>query len=118
MAAVLLVDVLDDFSAPFVFEVDVDVRRFIAFATDESFEQQVDAFGVDGRNAEAITDGGVRGGASPLAEDVSGAGESDEIVDGEEVRGVLERLDQVEFVFDLAVDGIVELIAAVIIASG
>ena len=36
----LSVDVLDHFLAPFVLEVDVDVRRLVALAGDEALEQQ------------------------------------------------------------------------------
>ncbi|MCY1531390.1 hypothetical protein D9M68_666140 [compost metagenome] len=59
LAAVLCVDVLDDFFAPLVLEVDVDVGRFLAMAAQEALEQQVAFFGVDGGDFEAIADSGI-----------------------------------------------------------
>lgn len=41
VASIGLVDPLDDFLAPFVFKVDVDVGRFSAFFRNKAFEQQV-----------------------------------------------------------------------------
>ena len=38
-AAVFAVDVLDDFFAPVVFDVEIDVRGFGAFARQKSLEQ-------------------------------------------------------------------------------
>ena len=40
VTAIGVVDPLDDFLAPFMLEVDVDVGRFAAFGADETFEQQ------------------------------------------------------------------------------
>ena len=39
---VLLEDVLDDFLASLVLEVDVDVGRLVAFLADEALEQHID----------------------------------------------------------------------------
>ena len=47
VAAVFLVDVLDDLLAALVLEVDVDVRRLAAGGADEPLEQQVDLGRVD-----------------------------------------------------------------------
>ena len=104
LAAVLVVDVLEDFFAALVLEVYIDVRRLVAFATDEAFEKQVDTCGIDGGDAEAITDGGVRRRAAALAENALAAGEADEVPDGEEVVFVFEFGDEGEFGFELAVD--------------
>jgi len=41
-----LIDVLDDFLAPLVLEVDVDVRRLIALLAEETLEQQIAVSGV------------------------------------------------------------------------
>ena len=102
--AVLGVEVLDDFLTAFVFEVDVDVGGLVAFLAHEAFDEEVDGGGIDGGDAEAVADGGVRSGAAALAEDIFGAGEGDDVVDGKEVGGVIEFLDQCEFVTEAAVD--------------
>jgi hypothetical protein len=68
-AAVLAEHVLDDFFAAFVFEVDVDVGRFVALLRQEAFEQQVAVFRRDRGDAEAVADRGIRGRTAALAED-------------------------------------------------
>lgn len=104
VAAVLLVDVLDDFFAAFVFEIDVDVGGFVSGGGEEAFEEEIDPCGVDGGDTDAVADGGIGGGASTLAEDAAIAGELDEVVDGEEVGFVLEFLDEGKFVMDELAD--------------
>ena len=69
LAAVLLVDVLDDLFAPLVLEIDVDVGRLAALGGDEALEQQIDLLGIDLGDAEAITDDGIRRRAAALAQD-------------------------------------------------
>ncbi len=76
VAAVFLVDVLDDLLAPLVLEIDVDVGRLVALGGDEALEQQVDIGGVHGGDAEAVADGGIGRRAAPLAEDVLACGQS------------------------------------------
>ena len=49
VAAVFFVEILDDFFAPFVLEIDVDIRRLVAGGGDESLEEHVDASGIDAR---------------------------------------------------------------------
>ena len=43
VAAVFLIDVLDDLLAPLMLEIDVDVGRLVALRGDEALEQQVEA---------------------------------------------------------------------------
>jgi hypothetical protein len=52
VAAVAAVDVLDHLLAALVLEIDVDVGRLVALGRDEALEQEVDAGGVDGGDAE------------------------------------------------------------------
>ena len=73
MAPILLVDVLHDFFAPLVLEVDVDVGRLVALLGDEALEQQIHAGRIDFGHAEHITDGGVGGAAASLAQNVLAA---------------------------------------------
>ena len=82
--AVAPVDVLDDLLAPLVLEVDVDVRRLVALLGDEALEQEMHPRRVHLGDAEAVADRRIGGGAAPLAEDVLAAGETDDVVDGEE----------------------------------
>ena len=52
----------------FVLEIDVDVGRFVAFRGDEPLEKNFHEIGVDIRDAEAIADDRIGGGAASLAE--------------------------------------------------
>ena len=61
MAAVLLVDVLNDLLAPLVLEIDIDVRRLLALGADEAFEQKANPVWIDGGHPEAVADRGVGG---------------------------------------------------------
>jgi hypothetical protein len=100
VAAVALVDVLDHLLAPFVFEIDVDVGGFVAGLGHEAFEDHRADFRGDGGDAEAVADDGVGRRAAALAEDAAGAGELDDVVDGEEVGLVGEFADEGELVFE------------------
>ena len=60
VAAVLLVNVLDDFFAPLMLEIDVDVRRLLALFGDEALEQKLVGRRVDRREVQALTDRAVR----------------------------------------------------------
>ena len=101
VAAIGVVDPLDDFLAPFMFEVDVDVGRFAAFGADETFEQQAGARGVDRGDAEHVTNRRIGGRPAALAQDVLRAREPDDRVHGEEIRRVVQLRDQIEFVMQL-----------------
>ena len=63
-------------------------------------EQEVELAGVDRGDAQAVTDGGIRSGTTPLAEDILGAREADDVVNGEEVGGVVQLVDQRQLVLD------------------
>lgn len=102
LAAVFLVDVLDDFLAPLVF--DVDIGRFVALLADEALEQRVAARGIDRGDAQAITDRRVGRRAAALAQDALRAGVADDVVDREEIGLVAQFVDQGELFFDLGGD--------------
>ena len=76
VAAVLVVDVLHDFLAPLVLEVDVDVGRLVALLADEALEQHATARRIDLGDAEAVADRRVRRRAAPLAQDALRARDS------------------------------------------
>ena len=64
---VFFVNVLQHLFTAFMLEINVDVRRLVTFSTDEPLEQHVDSFGIDGRNAQTIADGGIGSRSSSLA---------------------------------------------------
>jgi hypothetical protein len=98
---VLSVDVLHDLLPPLMLEIDVDVRRLLALFAHEAFKQDIHSCGVDFSDAQAVADGGVRGRATPLTEDVARPGEAHDVLDREEIRLVLQARDDGQFVFDL-----------------
>ena len=105
VAAVLAVDVLDDFFAPLVLEIDVDVGRLVALARDEALHEQLAARGIHLGDAQAVTHHGVRGRAAPLAEDVEAPRLAHDVVHREEVGLVVEIGDQRQLVVDLRAHG-------------
>ena len=100
LAAILLIDVLDDLLPPVVLEVDIDVGRFVALCRDEALEQQVRAFGIDLGDAEAVTHRGIGCRAASLAKDCLLPREAHDVVNREEVVLVLLLPDECEFFFD------------------
>ena len=104
VAAVFCVDVLDDFLAPLVLEVDVDVRRLVALLRDEALEQHAHPRRIDLGDPERVADRRVGRRAAALAEDALRAGEGDDVVDGEKIRFVLQFRDQRELVLDQRAD--------------
>ncbi|MBP7747345.1 MAG: hypothetical protein KA383_14600 [Phycisphaerae bacterium] len=102
LAPVFFVDVLKHFLPPFVLEVDVNIRRLVAFATDEALEQQVDARRIDRGDAEAIAHRRVRGRPAPLTQNPALARKAHQVPDGEEVVLVFQLGDQGEFGVELA----------------
>ena len=97
MAAVSVVDVLNHLLAAIVFEVDVDVRRFLALLGDETLEQKVDFGGIHLGNTEAVADHGIRRRATALAQDAFGARVFNNRVDGEKVFCVAKLAGDVQF---------------------
>ena len=87
-------------------EVDVDIGRFVAFLGQEALEQQVDAIGVNGRDPEAVANGGVGGGTAPLAQDRARPREPNDVVDRQKVGCVVELLDQPELVLHAGLDAV------------
>src|ERR1700692_920577 len=95
---------LDDFFAPLMFEIHIDIGRLAAFLADEALEQQTLPNGIDRGNAETVEHRRMGGGAAALSEDALRAGKADDRFDGQKVWGILQPLDQIEFVPDLRGD--------------
>ncbi len=93
---------MNDFFAPLVLEVDVDIRRLVALARNETLHQQagVVALRVDGRDAEAVTHHGVRRGATPLAKNFLFARVANDVLHREEERFVLQVPNDRQLVLD------------------
>lgn len=59
---------LNDLLAPFMLEVDIDIRLLVAFLADEALEEKVVGRRVDRGDAENIADGAIGGRSPALAE--------------------------------------------------
>jgi hypothetical protein len=99
MAAVARINVLDDFLAPLVLEIDVDIGRLAAVRRNEAGEQKFALVRINLGDAEAKADRAVCRRAAALAQNlffVPCIG--DHVVHGEKVMGVFEIFDQRQFV--------------------
>ena len=85
-------------------EIDIDVGRLVARGADEALEQHVDARRIDRGDAEAIADDRIGGRAAPLAQDAAPPRKPHDVVDGQEIAGVVEPLDQLQLVLDQIAD--------------
>ncbi len=101
MAAVAAEDVLDHLLAALMLEIDIDIRRLVAFAGDEALEQQRRARRIDLGDSQRVADRRVGRRAAPLAQDVLPPREVDDVMHGEEIVLVAELIDQCELVVDL-----------------
>ena len=97
VAPITIVDMLDDFLAPLMLEIDIDVGRLAAVLRNETSEEEVDLLGIDLGDAEAIADRAIGRRTSPLAEDALFAREGHHLMDGEEVALESELGDEGEF---------------------
>ncbi len=105
LPAILVINILNDFFAPLVLEIHVDVRRFVALLGNEALEQHGHARRVHLGDPQAVTDGGVGRGAAALAEDSLRARMLDDIVHGQEEGFEFEFGDQAQFVLDMVAHG-------------
>ena len=101
---VAIVEVLDHLLTALMLEIDVNIGRFVAAFGNEAGEEQPDLGRVHRGDAEAVADHGIGRRAAALAQDSPVPGEFDDVVDGEEVAGVIELADQVEFVGEGSLD--------------
>jgi hypothetical protein len=92
------IDILHHLFAPLVLEIDVDVGRLVAFGGDESLEQEIVLRRIDFRYAEAEADRRIGGGAASLRKNFPRAREAYDVVDGEEIGGVVQFGDELQLV--------------------
>ncbi|MNX79314.1 hypothetical protein D3C86_1109410 [compost metagenome] len=97
MATVAFVDVLDDLLASFVFEIDVDVGRFVAVLGQEALEQQIGFHRVHRGDAQDVADRRVRRRAPSLAQDALVPRHAHDVEDGQEVGGDFLAADEGQF---------------------
>ena len=94
--AVPLVDVLDDFFAPTVLDVEIDVRRTVPAFGKKPLEQQPVPDRIHVRDADRVADRRISRRPPPLAQDPLGRAEPHDVVHDQEVARKAEPLDHVE----------------------
>src|SRR5256885_11688387 len=94
LTAVFVIDVLDDFLAPLMLEIDVDIGRLVALLRDEALEQKLLLGRIYLGDIQGVADGGIGRRAAPLAENAPAAGVADDVVDGQEKRLVAKLGDE------------------------
>ena len=104
IAAIFVVEILQNLLPPFVLEIDVDIGRLAACGTDETLEQHIDPIRIDGGDAQAITDGAVGRRSAPLAQNSPRAGEDDDVIYSQKIVLKTKLLDEGQFVFDQSAD--------------
>jgi hypothetical protein len=55
ITTVLFINVLDDFFASIMLDVEIDIRRLCPLIGNKAFEQQVHVPWINGRNTKAVT---------------------------------------------------------------
>ena len=81
-------------------EVDVDIRRLVTFFRYEALDKHGHTAWIDLCDTQAKTHGRVRGGTTPLAQDILRTCKRNDVVDRQKVRFVLEVGNQSELMFD------------------
>ena len=104
VVAVLARDVLDDFVAAAVLEVDVDIRHRHPVRVEEALERQAVLERVDRGDAERVRHDGSRRAAAAGRHDPPLPGEADEIGHDQEVRAVTHPIDDPELVVEPVAD--------------
>ena len=84
LATVFFVDVGNDFGAPLVFEIDIDVGRLAAFFRDKTLEQHCRTRRVDFGDAQREADRRIGRRATPLTEDFPAARKADDVMHRQE----------------------------------
>ncbi len=99
-----LVDEPDHLLALLVLEVDIDVRRFIAFGGQEAIKEQGRLLWVHFGDAETEADGGIGGRTAALAENAHVARMADNAVDRQKIGFITLLGDQLELIVEKAED--------------
>ena len=89
MTAVLFEHVLNDFFPSLVFEVDVDIRRLVAFFGDEALKEQMTSCGIKFRDVQAIADRGIRRRATALTKNLQTPCLTHDVVHGQKIGLIL-----------------------------
>src|SRR5580692_1063884 len=101
--AIAPVNILNDlFTLVAAGQIKIDVGPLAALLRQKALEKKLHADGIDGRNAQRITNGAVGGRSASLRQNVLLATEVDQIPDDKEISREIKFFDQHEFPLNLA----------------
>ena len=102
VTTIFAVYILDHLLTPLMLEIDVDIRRLLAFFGDEPIEQKLVASRIDAGNLEAVTHRRIGRAPAPLTQDrwIARAGEINDILDGEEIARQIQLRNQRQFTLE------------------
>ena len=103
LAAIFGVDVLDNFFAPLVLKVHIDIGRLVTFARYEAFKEHAHARRVYLGHAQAVTHRRVGRRATPLAQNAAAARKAHDVMHRKKIHLVLQLSDQRQLVLHLYV---------------
>ena len=95
---VFLVNILNDFFAPLMFEININIWRLIALGRNKAFKQQIQTTGIDCRDAKAITHGGIGRRATTLTQNALAARKLNQIVNGQKIRRIGKFADELQLI--------------------
>ena len=81
LTAIFLINVLNDFLAPLMLKIHINIGRFIALFGNKALKKHAHAGRIDFGNAQAITDRRVGGRSPALAENSFAAGKVHDVID-------------------------------------
>ncbi len=101
-APIATVDILHHLLTPLMFEIDVDVGRFVALFRHETGKKQVVLHRIDGSHAQQEADDGIGGRPPPLAENgrLLGPCETNKVVNRQKIIGIILPANEMKLLID------------------
>ncbi len=87
-----------------MFKVYINIRRFVSSWRNESFKEQIKLGRINGSNAQAVTNGGVSRRSSSLAQNFLLTCIPHNIINSEEVFGIIHLIDEGQFMVNVRFD--------------
>ncbi len=100
-AAIAVIDILDDFLSALMFEINIDIGRFLALPGNEAGEKQVMLHRINRGNAKQVTNHAIGGAAAALAEDIFGPRIVDNVMDRQKIGRIFKLVDKLQFFVQL-----------------
>ena len=100
VTAIFFVDMLDDFFAAFMFEIDINIGRFPAHLRDKTLEHHRDGFRRRFGNAKCVTDHRISRTPASLAKNILATRKGNDVIDRQKISRVIQLCDELELFLD------------------